>query len=244
MLASRHTVPPSNRVCQRRSNNSTCNGTTRSTCTSLTAKATSARSPSQVREKLRSWSRTRSFAITNISISSIKKETSRGLRVPAAPKQREPFMPRVNLLVFRETRQRVRGLHLKPALLRVVADFPARPSPESLMAALLRAGELECALADAHDAAARAFSQITDRLAEALLQPESSIDYSALTRNLTEAVVPDEVWVSPPEGFAYYALHPLAFAEVLQKIPTLPGSVLVVGIRSIGTTLSAITTAA
>src|SRR5262249_16651037 len=105
-------------------------------------------------------------------------------------------------------------------------------------------GELECALADAHDAAARACSQVTDRLAEALLQPESGIDYSALTRNLTEAVVPDEVWVSPPEGFAYYALHPLAFAEVLQKIPTLPGSFLVVGIRSIGTTLSAITTAA
>ncbi|HMF89102.1 MAG TPA: hypothetical protein VKL40_00555 [Candidatus Angelobacter sp.] len=150
----------------------------------------------------------------------------------------------VNLLVFRETRERVRGLHLKSALLRVLADFPARPSSERVMAALLRAGELECAAADVDDAAAQTFSQMTDRLAEALLQPESGIDCCALTRNLTEAPVPHEVWVSPPEGFAYYALHPLAYAEAFEQIPTNADGVLVVGIRSIGTTLSAVTAAA
>jgi hypothetical protein len=150
----------------------------------------------------------------------------------------------LNLLVFREARRRVCSRDLKSALLRNLADLPVPSSADVVMAALLRAGELECAAADADDAPARAFSTVTDRLAEGLLYPGAPLDAAALIRNLDNAEVPDELFVSPPEGFAYYALHPLAYAEALDQIPSLAGSLLVVGIRSIGTTLSAITAAA
>lgn len=150
----------------------------------------------------------------------------------------------LSLLVFRETRHYVRGPGLKSSLLRALAEFPVQPSAERVMAALLRAGELECAAADSYDPAAPTLPSITDRLAEAMLEPGSPFDRSALASDLADAAVPDEVWTSPPEGLAYYALHPLAFADAVEKIPTVPESVLVVGIRSIGTTLSAVTAVA
>jgi hypothetical protein len=150
----------------------------------------------------------------------------------------------LHLLVFRETRQETRGAGVKSALVNELVKFPARPSRDNVMAALLRAGELECAVADADHPTACALSKVTDRLAEVLLEPELPIDRPSLAMILAEADVPDRVRVSPPEGFAYYALHPLVFPEALGKISRLAGSVLVIGIRSIGTTLSAITAAA
>ena len=65
-------------------------------------------------------------------------------------------------------------------------------------------------------------------------------DLKNLKQVLAGISVPERMSVSAPEGFAYYALHPLAYAQVVQKLPTLPAQVVVVGIRSIGTTLSAV----
>jgi hypothetical protein len=155
----------------------------------------------------------------------------------------------LNLLVFREDRRRVRGAELKAALLRDL-DFLRGPgSLDQITSLLLRAGELECAAADAGSAPtplcpAQPFMNITDRLAEALVSAERLGDGEALSKALGACRAPDEVQVAPAEGFAYYGLHPLAFADVLDKIPVLPASVAVVGIRSIGTTLSAVTAAA
>src|SRR5207245_9547085 len=50
--------------------------------------------------------------------------------------------------------------------------------------------------------------------------------------------------VSPPDGFTYYALHPLDFANVLTRIPGDRREYAIIGIRSIGTTLSAVVLAA
>src|SRR5215471_5893930 len=150
----------------------------------------------------------------------------------------------LNLLVFREARRLFRGAELKAALIRELADLPVKLSHDRIMTALLSAGVLECGVADADDALARALAPVTDRLAEALLHPGLALDAVSLARSLSEAAVPDEVSVSTPEGFAYYALQPLAFAEALEEIPTPADCVLVVGIRSIGTTLSAVTAAA
>jgi len=57
------------------------------------------------------------------------------------------------------------------------------------------------------------------------------------------APVCEQLSISVPEGFAYYALDPLAYAHALDRILTNPGRVLVIGIRSIGSTLSAIAAA-
>jgi len=48
------------------------------------------------------------------------------------------------------------------------------------------------------------------------------------------------VSIAPPEGFSYYALHPSDFAKILPRMPVELERCAVVGIRSIGTTLSAV----
>ena len=49
----------------------------------------------------------------------------------------------------------------------------------------------------------------------------------------------DQIAFSSPEGFTYYALHPLDFAQITSRISEEPKACALVGIRSIGTTLSA-----
>jgi hypothetical protein len=46
-----------------------------------------------------------------------------------------------------------------------------------------------------------------------------------------------------PEGFSHYALHPLDFARTAEQIADSSCSVAVLGVRSIGTTLSEVATA-
>jgi hypothetical protein len=84
---------------------------------------------------------------------------------------------------------------------------------------------------------------VTSSLAGALLNSEPHVDLERLCALVRNAAVPDELTFSAPEGFAYYALHPLAFADVVKRF-SLPRRVVVVGIRSIGTTLSAVAAAA
>ncbi len=147
-----------------------------------------------------------------------------------------------NLLVFRDDRRQVSGLKLKAEVLDSIRSLDCGSSV-SLVAALLRAGELECAVADGACVPTQPFEAVTGRLAEALLNPEPHVDLERLCALIDRAAVPDQLTLSAPEGFAYYALHPLAFAEVVEKL-CLPCRVVVVGIRSIGTTLSAVVAAA
>ncbi len=147
-----------------------------------------------------------------------------------------------NLLVFRDDRREVSGPTLKAEALDSIRSLDCASS-ESLVGALLRAGELECAVADTGSVPARPFEAVTSSLAEALLNPGPHVDLQRLCAVVGEAAVPDHPSLSAPEGFAYYALHPLAFADVFERL-SLPRRVVVVGIRSIGTTLSAVAAAA
>jgi len=165
----------------------------------------------------------------------------------------------LNLLVFREGRRRVSGGELKSVLLRSLEQVAAQPGIDDLIEDLLRAGELECAIADAETVPLETYTSLTDRLAELLLcrdlqlgphlgrlasQWDAQLELRPFYQALEEAPAPHELWISAPEGFAYYALHPLAFAEVVGGIPAPAGCMAVIGIRSIGTTLSAVTAAA
>ncbi len=154
----------------------------------------------------------------------------------------------VHLLVFRGDRRSARGLELKLGLMRELEALgdasPLGDDRDDYLRALLRAGELECGVADAGSFPLAPYMSITDRLAEALVSREAGVDREVLRRILGEAGVPEHVEIAPAEGFAYYGLHPLAFAEAIGKMPALPASIAVIGIRSIGTTLSAITAAA
>jgi hypothetical protein len=150
----------------------------------------------------------------------------------------------LNLLVFREDRRQVSGPELRLALLSQLEALGKGPPREKLISALLRAGELECGVADENAAAAQPLAELSDSLAEALLTDRLPDHFSKIKTTVSQAPVPEWLNISTAEGFAYYGLHPLAYADALEKLPAPLESVVVVGIRSIGTTLSAMVAAA
>jgi hypothetical protein len=114
----------------------------------------------------------------------------------------------------------------------------ASSSAAARLGLLLRAGELESALEDLeHPAAARA-RQLTDLAAEAC-RADSAAVLAGWSGGLTfEPELPPQLRLRRPEGYAYYALHPGAYASLLPPQPD-AGGVAVVGARSIGTSMSA-----
>ncbi len=150
----------------------------------------------------------------------------------------------LNLLVFRPGRRRARGLDLKRTLLQALEPLDDGFSSDAVMAALLRAGELECSVADSDGFDVLPFAELTECLSEALLHHHIPLNFPKFKDAVLRASVPEQAELSVPEGFAHYALHPLGYADVLEKLQPLPSHVVVIGIRSIGTTLSAMTAAA
>ena len=149
----------------------------------------------------------------------------------------------LNLLVFRDGRRLLSGSAIKTTLSQQLRLLPASFSPTEILRSLLQAGELECALADC-GGATKEFEKIMDAMAEAIVNGTAIGNLKSLLRILDRTPVPEQLPVSIPEGFAFYGLHPLAFADALKQLAALPPRVGVIGIRSIGTTLSAVTAAA
>ncbi len=128
----------------------------------------------------------------------------------------------------------------------LAAGLKAIASPgdhDRLLDALLRAGELECALADCGARGATRIAAVTDALAAAMVCG-GPLPLAALLEAVSNVLPPETVSVSPPEGFAYYALHPLNFADLAAGVTVDGAAAAIVGIRSIGTTLGAIVKAA
>ncbi|HEY6118658.1 MAG TPA: hypothetical protein VIV66_01805, partial [Pyrinomonadaceae bacterium] len=124
-----------------------------------------------------------------------------------------------NYWVFREGRKRVNG----PAFLREVLDsvsqITGRPaSDDTILGALVIAGELESALADVGSSSLAAAEAITDYLADRLVGREATSEEVLVLRlAISQITVPEHLSVSPPEGFAYYALHPSDFANLAKQ---------------------------
>jgi hypothetical protein len=171
-------------------------------------------------------------------------------------------MSGLNLLVFRGDRRRAGGKEMKAALIAQLEQLRSSFSRRALLGALLLAGEVECGVADAYPEAARYCERLTNQIADALLAGEGATssnpdfkkpDFDSLSigPKISEALINaarglpafEQLSTSTPEGFAYYALHPLAYADVMRQIPACD-HLLIVGIRSIGTTLSVVAAAA
>ncbi|WP_433929073.1 hypothetical protein AB3662_36325 [Sorangium cellulosum] len=177
------------------------------------------------------------------------------------------------MYVFRGGRRDVPGQRLLDELaadVRALADA-AGPDLRRAVAlrALIRAGELESILADGGAEGASLLARLTDDLA-ALLVGVGDAGAPAIPDGQTSGHGRPDVWprtarrlatpealtalaaidvpatvpTSPPEGFSFYALHPLDFARLAERVASSPAPVRVVGVRSIGTTLSAVTAAA
>src|SRR5260221_1214401 len=106
------------------------------------------------------------------------------------PEPRQATGP--NLLVFRDDRRQVSGLKLKAEVLDSIRSLDCGSSV-SLVAALLRAGELECAVADGAWVPTQPFETVTGRLAEALLNPEPQCDLERSFVLISPAAVPDQL---------------------------------------------------
>ena len=126
----------------------------------------------------------------------------------------------------------------------------------ALVAALIEAGELAQGLAD-HAFAANGEVETPDPTSDAALRltrvvarqvaaswdggfAASSGGDGAATAlaELARRPLPASLRVKQPEGFAHYALYPEAYLEAARRIPA-DGPALVIGLRSIGTTLAA-----
>lgn len=121
-------------------------------------------------------------------------------------------------------------------------NFDSQSAHDELIEALLRAGELECGLTDCPglEQCAQSVTPITGELATALIARRSpSLPANVLDR-LSKLSVPEHLTGSSPEGFCYYALHPLDYVDLLNNVAINAPCAAVIGIRSIGTTLSAI----
>jgi len=132
------------------------------------------------------------------------------------------------------------------------------PSLVEARARLIFAGQIEQALEDAQSCAALTARAMTRAAAEAFLASRNgelalaSARSSAMRTSLTAlSTSPDAhatLRVRTPEGFAWYALYPDAYAQAAECWAAASGaeaggSVLVVGVRSIGTTLAAVVAA-
>jgi hypothetical protein len=128
--------------------------------------------------------------------------------------------------------RRVEGLH-DPKLVR-----PA------LVGAVIRAGELECGFADLGSEHAPALQRITDELASSLVGHDAEGSLERAGGAVRSLSLSGSLHVSPPEGFAYYGLHPLDYADLADSLSNRLDRVCVIGIRTIGLTLSSVVMAA
>jgi hypothetical protein len=155
----------------------------------------------------------------------------------ADPPKRAEERAKSDLWIFRGGRRELSGRAMLRDLIQRLA------SQNSLLDSLIEAGELEAALADLNVPGAPAAATLTDALALGLCA-EDQIDQAKLEQLAGTIDVPETISISPPEGFTYYALHPSDYARVVDRIASRSGIFAVIGVRSIGTTLSAVTTAA
>ncbi len=129
---------------------------------------------------------------------------------------------------------------------RSMADSPGL---EGLLPLLLGVGELECGLEDVRSPDAKFVSSLTDLAAAAALACDCGLPVDGAGLRKTAAIFLPQIAetarlsIARPEGFAYYALHPLDYADLIGQVHINTTDVLVVGVRSIGTTLSAVVTA-
>lgn len=178
-----------------------------------------------------------SIQISSTACSSPDLNVADVAMAPSAPSLSPEELAKSDLWIFREGRREISGSSF-------LRDLQQRLEANgALLDTLIQAGELEAALGDADAPHIAIAAALTDALACQVCQGSSTPSTNA--RQLAQQIsVPAIISIAPPEGFTYYALHPLDYARAAEAVCSKAKSFAVVGIRSIGTTLSAVTAAA
>ncbi len=137
------------------------------------------------------------------------------------------------MIIYREQRRRICTKEIIDAL------RSARPTDrESLRDLLIDFGQLECGVADAlppnHPAMAE-MRRVAVNIGRIFSKPSADVNL------ILQADLPPEVELPTPEGYAYYAVFPESYAQAAEDFyrELRPPKSVVIGIRSIGTSLSA-----
>ena len=160
------------------------------------------------------------------------------------------------MLVYREDRRAAVSAH-EVQQLAVLQRAAAGASADDALSVLIAAGEFEAGVTDAACAERDAVDERSDAL-RALCCAAARQYLDALERRRREPrilealdavrsmALPRRVEMRPSEGYAYYALYPETYAASARRMldELRPTRVCVVGIRSIGTSLSAVVAAA
>src|SRR5215218_807657 len=111
-----------------------------------------------------------------------------------------------------------------------------------LVEALIETGRLLQGVADA-GGASRELDGFLYQVAQAFVRlADSRFAKVGALPAVPDSDLPEQVHLRQPEGFAFYAVYPEAYAAAARKL-TLSGTPRVIGIRSIGTTLAAVVAA-
>ena len=159
------------------------------------------------------------------------------------------------MLVYREDRRAAETA----TELRVLAErqrIAERGSQDDALAVLITAGEVESAICDAifatgdavdeRTAALRAVSIAAARQYLRTPSTDSAPAVGAAINAVARMRLPRRIEMRPSEGYAFYALFPETYAASARRLrdDLKPRRACVIGIRSIGTSLSAIVAAA
>jgi hypothetical protein len=142
--------------------------------------------------------------------------------------------------VYRRPARELSGATIQRELLGSMQRLDRDPIGDCALEALLRAGELECALADLNHPCAQSASLITDSMAShVLVHNGRSLQWAE--QSLRSLDLPPRIHLRTPAGFAYDGLDPRRYATLAPRLPLRAAApVAVIGVRSIGTSLSAI----
>jgi hypothetical protein len=148
------------------------------------------------------------------------------------------------MLVYRRPYRELSADAARSALLSAIGRMSRDPIGDCAAEALLRAGELECALADLSHPAEPATARLTDAMASHVLV-ENGTSLAEVERSLRGLQLPARLRFRTPAGYAQHALDPRQYAAIVERLQLDPQSaVAVIGVRSIGTSLGAIVTEA
>lgn len=147
-------------------------------------------------------------------------------------------------IVFRDVTENICTADAVKSLTAEMRSFAVDPNnQEALLSALLRVGELHCALLEKHHN--RLMGVTTRCLAEIAAGYNGDTTRIILSdeERIRRLRLPDTLRVSRPEGFAFYGIHPLDYSDAIMTAGLRDDPVMVIGIRSIGSTLSEVVAA-
>lgn len=125
------------------------------------------------------------------------------------------------MLAYRDAARVRATAALKAELLLATRRLDQVASADCALEVLLRAGELECALADAGLPSTRLVAQLSDAAAASVVAESRAPERArcaALCLELERRELPERLTLKTPEGYAYYGLDPRAYARMADRV--------------------------